>query len=341
MSRPVVSIVVPTFNREALLPRALDSIAAQTFDDWEIVLVDDGSGDGTPEVAAGYRQRLADRFVYIRQENQGSSSARNRGIEASRGRFVAFLDSDDEFLPNKLERQLALFDARPDLGLVYSDYAYIDFEGTYHESAFDTNCRLAREVSHSVIAPGLCVCTDALFDVLLRGYFIATIVGMVRREVLGNSIRFAVDQAYAEEWLFYLQVTRNRSVGFVDEPLCVHHHVRGSLARTDKHRNTVRYRNLLLAIDNAFDDLARGQRRVVRSNLAQTCRQLGYDAHRAGRPSESLGYFVESFRREPGIGTLNETVRAASRWLLPASRDRTGRGGSTNEPDHLVRSGDT
>jgi glycosyltransferase involved in cell wall biosynthesis len=337
MTSPTVSIVVPTYNREALLPRALDSIVAQTFNDWEIVLVDDGSTDGTEEVAARYADHLKGRLVYIPQMNRGSSSARNRGIDASRGQYIAFLDSDDEFLPHKLERQLALFDARPDLGLVYSDYAYVDLDGVYHASAFDTKFRLAQQVPSVAIGPGLHVCAGDLFDVLLRGYFIATIVGMVPRKVLGETIRFAADQAYAEEWLFYLQVARNHHAGFVDEPLCIHHHVEGSLARTDKHRNTLRHRDLLSAIEDTWDDLTCEQRKVIRRNLQQTCRQLGYDTHRAGKHREALGYFVESLGQEPGLGTLGEAVRATGRWLVGGRSGRLKRGRSPQEPSQVVR----
>jgi glycosyltransferase involved in cell wall biosynthesis len=316
MSHPTVSIIVPTYNRRDLLPRALDSIVAQTFSDWEIVLVDDGSNDGTDDLAAEYAAGLGDRLVYLRQDNLGSSAARNRGIEACRGRFVAFLDSDDEFVPHKLDRQLQLFELRPELGFVYSDYAYVDLEGVDHPSSFDTNCRLAREVPSTAIAPGLHVCGDDLFDCLLRGYFIATIVGMVRRRVLGEGIRFATDQAYAEEWLFHLAVTSACRAGFVDEPLSVHHFVEGSLARTDKHRNAVGYRDLLVAIDRAFDDLTREQRRTVHRNLRQAWRQLGYDAQRAERHGEALRCFAKAWRCAPSFTALGETFRAAIRvWL--------------------------
>ena len=102
MSEPTVSVIVPTYNRQPLLPRAIDSVVAQTFGDWEIVLVDDGSTDSTREMADRYSHQLGDRFVYIPQPNRGASAARNRGIDVCRGRFVAFLDSDDEFLPTKL-----------------------------------------------------------------------------------------------------------------------------------------------------------------------------------------------------------------------------------------------
>ena len=179
MNRPTVSVVIPTYNRAALLPRALESVIAQTFLDWEIVLVDDGSTDETESVAADYANRLGSRFIHLRQDNAGSSAARNRGIDAARGEFIAFLDSDDEYLPRKLERQIRLFELCPELGLVYSDYAFIDSDGVRHESVFDTKGRLAREVPCTTVGSNLRVCDGTLFDTLIRGYFIATIVGMV------------------------------------------------------------------------------------------------------------------------------------------------------------------
>jgi len=321
MAQPAVSVIVPTFNRAPLLPRALDSIIAQTYDDWEIVLVDDGSTDDTPAVADRYAQRLGDRITVLRQDNRGSSAARNRGIEASRGRYVAFLDSDDEFALTKLERQMALFGRRRELGLVYADYAYVDERGRRCDSAFDTKCPLARTVRSECVAPGLRVCTQSLFDALLAGYFIATIVGVVRRDVLGAAIRFAEHLSYAEEWLFYLRVARRCRAGFVDEPLCVHHFTTGSLARSDKSRNAVRYVAVLDAIRSAFPDLPRRQRRLIRFNLAVALRQAGYDAIRDARPRDAVRAFHRAFRVQPRLRdllTMSSAVSgAARRGLLP------------------------
>lgn len=327
MSPPTVSIVIPTYNRADLLRRALDSVITQTFTDWEIVLVDDGSTDGTEGLAAEYRRRLGDRLRYVQRENGGCGRARNTGIDRARGRFVAFLDSDDEFLPHKLARQMELFDLRPELGLVYGDYSFVDYEGVRHESVFDEISPLAREVPHTEIAPGLCVCHGSLFDTLIRGYFVATIVGMVRREVLGDAIRFPSDRAYAEEWLFYLHVARACPAGFVNEPLCLHHHVAGSLARTDRGRNVRRYLHLLQSIRASFPDLSRAQRRTVRNQIARSNRQLGYDAYRDGRFSEAARWFAHAFCHRPELAPLGEAVQAAGlsllprRWTAPADQD--------------------
>src|SRR4051812_41650748 len=126
MNPACVSVVIPTFNRSSTLPRAIDSVVAQSFTDWELVVVDDGSTDDTPRLLANYQKKLGNRLISLRQRNRGCSAARNQGIELARGRYIAFLDSDDEFLPQKLSRQLDLFTACPDRSFVYSDYSFVD-----------------------------------------------------------------------------------------------------------------------------------------------------------------------------------------------------------------------
>lgn len=110
-----VTVVIPTYNRAALLPRAIDSVLRQTAADLcETVVVDDGSTDDTPQVIAAY----GDRVRYLRQDNRGAGAARNAGIRAATTEFVAFLDSDDEWEPQKTQRQLATFRRWPEVVLV-------------------------------------------------------------------------------------------------------------------------------------------------------------------------------------------------------------------------------
>ena len=313
MNDPTVSIVLPTYNRAHLLPRAIDSIIAQTMNDWEIVLVDDGSTDETPDLTRDCQRRLGKRFVVIRQRNAGPGAARNHGIDRCRGRFVTFLDSDDEYLPTKLARQVELFERAPRLGLVYCDSAFVDLEGTRHESVFDEKTKLARAVSYEEIALNLCVCRGSLFDWLIREYFVSTISGMVRREVLRSDIRFPIDQSYAEEWLFYLRVARIAPAGFVNEPLCLHHFTAGSLARTDRQANLSELRRLLFRIKDAFGDLNRTERRAVHRNLADCIRQLGFDNYKIRNYASAARHFVESFRFHPQWRTAVDAIGAACR----------------------------
>jgi glycosyltransferase involved in cell wall biosynthesis len=111
-----VSIIIPTYNRAELLPRAIDSVLAQTYQDFDIVVVDDGSTDGTRSVVEAYEDA---RVRYVRlPKRRGVSAARNAGMAASGGEWIGFLDSDDEWLPEKLERQLALADVDPSLDII-------------------------------------------------------------------------------------------------------------------------------------------------------------------------------------------------------------------------------
>src|ERR1700722_18304182 len=111
---PVVSVVIPTYNRAHAVPGAIESALGQTLAPSEVIVVDDGSEDGTRERLMPYM----DRIVYIYQENQGVSSARNNGIRAAKGDLIAFLDSDDVWHPRKLELQLQFLQEHAEIALV-------------------------------------------------------------------------------------------------------------------------------------------------------------------------------------------------------------------------------
>ena len=116
---PSVSVILPTYNRAACLNRSIDSVLNQSFAEFELIVVDDGSTDETESLVASYGDS---RVVYVRlQQNRGLSAARNAGLERARGRFLAFQDSDDEWYSNKLEVGLKAFANNPQASVVYSD----------------------------------------------------------------------------------------------------------------------------------------------------------------------------------------------------------------------------
>lgn len=120
----MVTVVIPAYNAERYLREAIDSVLRQSWQSLECIVVDDGSTDTTPDVVASFTD---DRLHYHRKQNEGTvSAARNRGLELASGEFIAFLDSDDVWLPNKLETQIGRLLARPDLGVVYCAYAIVD-----------------------------------------------------------------------------------------------------------------------------------------------------------------------------------------------------------------------
>lgn len=119
---PRVSVIIPTYNRRDLLGEAIRSVLEQSFRDFELIVVDDGSTDGTEQ---RIREEFAGRLRYIRQENRGPSAARNRGVAASREEWIAFLDSDDLWLPKKLERQLDFMARNPGALISYTDEIWV------------------------------------------------------------------------------------------------------------------------------------------------------------------------------------------------------------------------
>ncbi|MGH9799036.1 MAG: glycosyltransferase family A protein, partial [Blastocatellia bacterium] len=132
---PAVSIIIPAYNLAPYIAETLDSVFAQTCRDFEIIVINDGSTDDTEERIAPYRNRI----VYIRQENRGVMAARNVGLQAARGRYIALLDGDDLWLPNFLEVLVGMLEADPDLSVAYPNARYFGWpkhDGKLHHDVF-------------------------------------------------------------------------------------------------------------------------------------------------------------------------------------------------------------
>ena len=128
---PLVSVVIPVFNGAPFVQKAVESVRAQTIRDIEIIVVDDGSTDGTQAVLVELEKTRG--IIWFQQEHGGPARSRNRGIAAAHGEFIALLDCDDVWLPDKLEAQLAIMRSRPDVGTVHSDYEVVDQDGRVEE----------------------------------------------------------------------------------------------------------------------------------------------------------------------------------------------------------------
>jgi glycosyltransferase involved in cell wall biosynthesis len=137
---PKVTVVIAVLNGERFIGEALESVLDQTFQDFEIVVVDDGSTDGTADVVRQYRGSIS----YLHQDNQGVGQARNRGVSEAKGEWIAFLDADDVWYRNKLSVQIEYVQMCPDVGFFYSDMDSMDEKGSIKQTAFlmaETNRR--------------------------------------------------------------------------------------------------------------------------------------------------------------------------------------------------------
>lgn len=127
LNEPAVSVIIPFFNREKFLAEAVESVLAQTYQNWELILIDDGSSDGSPDIAQSFVRKYPNKIFLRAHENganRGASSSRNLGIKHARGGFITFLDSDDVFLPNTLEVEVAAFDRNAEAEVVCGTLQY-------------------------------------------------------------------------------------------------------------------------------------------------------------------------------------------------------------------------
>lgn len=205
-----VSVIVPTYNTIAYLPDAIESILQQTFEDFEILLVNDGSTDSTAEWA----KKITDpRVRYIEQNNQGLSAARNTGLDLAQGRYVAFLDADDVWEPTKLDKQVALLETNPDIGMVHSWVWFMDGEGRSTGRIWKTQ------------AEGM-----ALAHLLQRND-VAVLSALVRRECFARIGGFDIALRSLEDWDLWLRLAVNDSIAVIREPLAYYRQLPGSMSR--------------------------------------------------------------------------------------------------------------
>jgi glycosyltransferase involved in cell wall biosynthesis len=126
MIKPCVSVIIPLYNKQNHILRTLNSLLKQTFTDWECIIVDDGSTDSSVELVSEFISKSDCSFKLIETDNYGQSRARNIGIAASKGKYVAFLDGDDLWLPNKLERQVSIMEINPKVVMVLGGYSILE-----------------------------------------------------------------------------------------------------------------------------------------------------------------------------------------------------------------------
>ncbi len=192
-----ISVIIPTYNRWHTLPRALDSVLAQTYCADEVVVIDDGSNDNTAELLKENYPNV----TLAQQENSGVSAARNHGINESSGEWVALLDSDDEWLPHKLEQQMALIVQQPEHKLVHSDEIWIR-----------NGVRVNQMKKH--LKKG-----GWIFKDCLPLCAISPSAAMIHRTVFDNVGLFDETLPACEDYDLWLRITSRYPVLYCDEPL--------------------------------------------------------------------------------------------------------------------------
>ncbi len=314
-----VSVVIPAYNAEKFIADAIDSVLTQTYPVHEIIVVDDGSTDGTKEIVEKYISEMTNNppspntnvfgfgragkaqmtkngsqyairdtqydtrhtqyaIRYLSQSNSGPAAARNTGIKSATGEFIAFLDADDMWMPDKLDKQMKLF-AEFDYGLVYCDMSH-------EENGRMINKSYLHERKYKQIGSG------DMFKGLLRENFVFTPTVVVKKDVLGAVGGFDETLKICEDYKLWLKISRKFYLGFVDEPLVVRR----------RHGANITSNKLEFAACGAkvFEELLKDSANkenlmIIRSELGRRYFDLGYILYKQNRPGESRIAFARAF----------------------------------------------
>ncbi|MEL7069004.1 MAG: glycosyltransferase family A protein [Cyanobacteria bacterium J06581_3] len=196
---PRVTVVIPVYNSLDYLPDAVESALEQTFGDIEVIIVNDGSSDNTEQWVLSQSDP---RIILISQENLGKSAARNRGIAASKGEYIAFLDADDLWETTKLEKQVRCLESAPDVGLVYTWTALAD------ESGQPTGRILASPAEGNVWKP-----------LMLKNILACGSTPMVRRQCFEVAGLFSSDLPLAQDWDMWIRIAARYEFALIKQPL--------------------------------------------------------------------------------------------------------------------------
>jgi len=303
---PPVSVVIPAYNREGSIVAAIGSVLAQSFRDFELLVVDDGSRDGTLAAARGVADpRLR---VIAAAKNGGAAAARNLGAAAARGDWIAFQDSDDEWLPRKLEKQMARLAAPdPASGAAWlGAYCGLLTLGWLDDRPGDRT-RL-RYVPDPAVTPA----EGAILAPLLMGNMISTQTLVVRRDRFAALGGFDEATTPIEDWDFVIRLAAAGPIAFVDEPLVLQRFSPNSITR-DRTRALASTERVLAKNAEAF---ARHPRALARQALV-----VAGGHRRAGDLAAARAWLARARRADPTAArpwAMSAAVAALS--LFPGSR---------------------
>lgn len=266
---PLISVIIPTFNRVDVLSLSIHSVLRQTYRDTEVIVIDDGSTDATLDLLAS----ITDRTRYVRQEHLGVSAARNLGISASSSKLIAFLDSDDEWREDKLEKQLELYDGSNDDFICHTDELWLKDGQVVNQKKIHKKQGgwfFERALERCLISPSSVLLSRSLLDKV--GYFDESLPA-------------------AEDYDLWLRITAFYPVTFVDQPLVIKHGGRrDQLSGTIRAIDRYRIEAILKILRN--HKLPSDYRLAAVNKLVEKCEILAKGLVKRGKTEEAKRYYA-------------------------------------------------
>jgi glycosyltransferase involved in cell wall biosynthesis len=299
---PKVSVITAAYNHARFIRQCLESVQHQTFRDFEHIVVDDGSSDGTAEILQAFGRGI----TYISQQNCGAHGAINRAIRASAGDYIALLDSDDAWLPNKLERQIAETEKVPEAGLIYSLAYVIDGEGNLSQNQKP----IGKPFSSS----------EHAYQDLLRDNHIPALTAVFKRAYLEEVGYFNESLPALSDWDLWLRLANRWPVLFVPEPLALYR-VHGKNTWDLLVSNGQADRERLLLLKNAYltqtanDSETKRRRALIDSAFRELALKTAYGLWYRHQYSAAKAYLALAIRLRPRL--LKDGILALRPRFVP------------------------
>jgi glycosyltransferase involved in cell wall biosynthesis len=264
-----VSVIIPTYNRAQRLGKAIDSVLAQSHQDFELIVVDDGSEDNTDELIENYNSDI----VYIRQENSGAAAARNRGIEKARYNLLAFLDSDDWFAENKLKTQIEAMNRNPSCLISHTNEIW------YRNGQILNQKLKHKKSSGDIFAQSLELCAVGMSTI------------MIHKEIFDRYGFFDEGYPCCEDYEFWLRISAEEKFLLVEEPLTSKDGGRDDQLSAIYRTGMDKFRIKAIMKTLASGRLTEEQTGIARRELERKCRIYGTGCIKHGRAEEGR-YFL-------------------------------------------------
>jgi glycosyltransferase involved in cell wall biosynthesis len=286
---PRVSVLIPTHNYARFLGEAIQSVLDQTYKDFELIIVDDGSMDNTREIFENFNDP---RIRYICQDHLGVSAAHNTGLKACRGEYITGLSGDDLYLPQNLEKKVKLLDSRPDAGLVCSD-AYV-----FDNSTGATLCKLWHDPKRSNPSfDPVKASRQPLKEFLHWGFFIMLQATMLRRQVFTAVGGFDESLPTHEDWDLIIRIVQRFRIEVIDEPLLKlrRHNANLSIDEEKMYCGGVSATNKAISSGSFSDE----ELKLLRKNLIPQHSRFGRWALLCGRETAARKALIAGIRLNP------------------------------------------
>lgn len=294
---PKISIIIPSYNAADCIKKSIKSVLDQTYQDFELIVIDDGSTDDTSNILDCFSNKI----TLVRQKNKGPGAARNLGMSLSQGRYVSFLDADDLYFPDHLEKMIKVMEEFQNINYIFSDAEKIDVKGNFEESVIKRWKSIFFNIPHKKVDDRIRIFNCKLTPYLIKyGSFIATPTMMIRKKVFLDGFSFREGFYYGEDNDLWGRIAYDFQGAYVDEVLT------RICARPDSlihdSNNIIRNQKHLLLLSNIQKEYYKKDKEICKildAKILLILNHLCWQLNNVGLQKEALQIISKYFKNYP------------------------------------------